>query len=469
MNRPARRFALACSMVLSLAAAPARADDTHYQDILVGGRAIGLGGAFTSIADDPSGAYYNPAGLADARNTNLQVSTSLYGFERGSIPKGVISPVPGVENLKVQFTDLIIVPASAGFVKTFGPLDEEGHPYQAYALSVVVPSFRSFTITDSNQGDTDLGAQMLSSYQRRVTDRELWSGLGYGRRVTGRLRLGLSAYYVLRSVADREDVSVRERGPAGDKFQSVTNDITFLNGSLLAILGARFTLDEHWALGASLQSPSVPLHSQLRLLFSSAVSDPTAAGGPRSSLESVSVTGKSETRFAPAARVGASYSRKYKYLLSADVSYHAPVDYTVVEPRAADRQGFDDNRRRLPFDPHISRRGVVNVNAGAEFLVIREVSLAGGIFTDFSSAPRNTSAPMQDQAAHVNLMGLSMSIGYFGQHTLSRLGVLYSFGTGTDVIPDSDIGRVLETQQSFRRVKYFQSFFYVFLSSTFRY
>ena len=38
-------------------AIPVHADDTHYQDFLVGGRALGLGGAYVSLADDPSGVY----------------------------------------------------------------------------------------------------------------------------------------------------------------------------------------------------------------------------------------------------------------------------------------------------------------------------------------------------------------------------------------------------------------------------
>ncbi|MEO1175145.1 MAG: UPF0164 family protein, partial [Myxococcota bacterium] len=54
-----------------LLAAPARGDDTHYQDFIVGGRAVGLGGAFTALADDPSGLFYNPAGIADIDETNL--------------------------------------------------------------------------------------------------------------------------------------------------------------------------------------------------------------------------------------------------------------------------------------------------------------------------------------------------------------------------------------------------------------
>ena len=50
------------------ASALALADDGHYQNFLVGERAAGMGGAFTAIANDPSGTYYNPAGLVDIKS-----------------------------------------------------------------------------------------------------------------------------------------------------------------------------------------------------------------------------------------------------------------------------------------------------------------------------------------------------------------------------------------------------------------
>jgi len=68
-----------------LVSATAAADDTHYQDFIVGSRAVGLGGAFCAIGDDPSGLYYNPAGIAEIRHTTLQISASLYGFEQGAV------------------------------------------------------------------------------------------------------------------------------------------------------------------------------------------------------------------------------------------------------------------------------------------------------------------------------------------------------------------------------------------------
>ena len=118
------RFIISLSLLLILslfATAPVKADDTHYQDFLVGGRALGLGGAYVSLSDDPSGVYFNPAGLADVRQSSLQVSTSLYGFERGEInPDSFSTAGPGIANLDLDFSQLIVIPASAGFVKTFG-------------------------------------------------------------------------------------------------------------------------------------------------------------------------------------------------------------------------------------------------------------------------------------------------------------------------------------------------------------
>ncbi len=453
---PLRPLHVALIAVVLLGGSLARADDTHYQDYVIGGRAVGLGGAFASISDDPSGLYYNPAGIADVRQTNLQVSTSLYGYERGSLEDQLTLPVPGVENLDIEFTDLIVVPASAGFVKTFGATDGNGRPMQGYGISVVVPSYRSYTAA---------AADGVGSYLRRVTDRELWSGIGYGRRITPRLRLGVSGYYQLRSVSDREDVTSRENiAGVGDKFQAVTNDISLVCGSVILIAGAKYKLTDRINLAAVVQSPSLQVHSQARLRFSQAISDPAAAGGPRSSFERLEVNeARSHTRYAPLLRLGASYIRKYRYTFSLDATVHAPVSYTLVDVA-------DDFRQRLPFAPRIERRPVVNVNAGAEFLLVRQVSIAGGVFTDFSSAPPIPKQPLLDQPARVNLLGLVMALGYFGEHTLSRLGVVYSFGSGHDVIPrGGDIGRVLDGGQSFKRVRYFQSFFYVFVSSTFRY
>jgi len=88
----ARPFApwrlLALLVVLVGAPRFARADPFHFQGIPLGQRAIGLGGAFTGLADDPSAAYYNPAGLVWGGDSALSATFTLNAFDRQTIARG---------------------------------------------------------------------------------------------------------------------------------------------------------------------------------------------------------------------------------------------------------------------------------------------------------------------------------------------------------------------------------------------
>ena len=66
------------------AVAPAHADDHHYQNYLVGERAVGLGGAFSAIANDSSGVFYNPAGLTTVAYSSINLQAAIYGFASNS-------------------------------------------------------------------------------------------------------------------------------------------------------------------------------------------------------------------------------------------------------------------------------------------------------------------------------------------------------------------------------------------------
>src|SRR3989338_11529459 len=56
------------------------ADEYHYNNIIIGDRASGMGGAYTAISDDASGCYYNPAGLIFASGRSLSASANVYNY-----------------------------------------------------------------------------------------------------------------------------------------------------------------------------------------------------------------------------------------------------------------------------------------------------------------------------------------------------------------------------------------------------
>jgi hypothetical protein len=443
----------------------ARADDSHYQDFVVGGRSICLGGAYTAISDDPSGVYYNPAGITGTRQGNAQVSTSLYGFERGSIGGKLGLPIPGVENLNIQFTDLIIIPASAGFVQPLGEKQRDGYYDHVYAVNVVVPSFRSYSA--SNEGVDTAGT--MTAYRRRVTDRSLWAGAAYGYRFSPELQLGVSAFYILRSVVDVEEVNVSVPTTSSQQaFKAGTNDLSFINGNVMLGFGARYVLtvdDGVWFFGLMVRTPSLRVHTSGTMLFTRGRADPEAPDGQRAFFDRHSIPDvDSETAYGVSVRAGVAFVRTKRYTLAADVMLYGPVKYRLVNIT-------DENvLPTLPFSPEVERRTTANFNIGGEFLVIREVSVSVGLFSDFTSAPPIPENPTKDYLPHINLMGLTGAIGYFGKYTLSRIGFMYSAGRGQGVIPVDDTERLLDRNQRFTRVdELTQSFFYVFVSSTFRY
>jgi len=55
-----------------------QADDYHYVNMLVGDRAAGMAGAYTAVADDTAGLFYNPAGIVYAPGSSLSGSMNAY-------------------------------------------------------------------------------------------------------------------------------------------------------------------------------------------------------------------------------------------------------------------------------------------------------------------------------------------------------------------------------------------------------
>ena len=119
------------------------------------------------------------------------------------------------------------------------------------------------------------------------------------------------------------------------------------------------------------------------------------------------------------------------------------------------------------------RKLIANINVGAEYLITPKLSLSLGAFTNFATSP---TIPgdfgeifQRDWLEHVDGVGGTLVVGWFTEHTLTRIGGIGTVGWGADVIPQDQELRPLGAAPDFRKIEVLRLFGYIFVSSTFRY
>src|SRR3990172_4282596 len=164
-------------LALLLAGGGAQANDSNFRPYIVGGRAAGMGGAVTALADDGSGPYYNPGGLAFAEHSMLSLSASVYGIVRGFKKDGL------GKGHDFNSSNLNVFPVSTSAITKFGVVDKFGSARNAVALSVFVPDAMLIN------GEDTLGSEE-NTYWTSEQEQTVWSGATYGHRFN---RFGIGA------------------------------------------------------------------------------------------------------------------------------------------------------------------------------------------------------------------------------------------------------------------------------------
>lgn len=465
-----RRVALAAALGASLllAGPPAGADDTHYRDYPLGGRSVGFGGAFVGLGDDPSGIYFNPAGIVDSTKTSVQVSTTLYGLE---IADSFFAAVEQVTDLKTVFTELNIIPTSGSFISTIGEPGEDERPVHAYGFGAFVPSYRSVNasnVTTIPEDERFAGCRQLA-YQRRLLDRTYNFGGSYARRIDERSSIGVSGFLSYRALRDQEETSCFNDTDdvANAAFSTAQTSLDMSAASVLLTLGLKFDVGDGWTLGGTVTTPGIHVFDTGRVRIARGAADPGTGSSAFTVREIGDVSVDSET--GAEVRVGVAYVLPRELTFAADATLHAPVRYKLFDLPASE----DDLRDAITLVNDVERRLVVNLAAGAEYLVVKEFSVSGGLFTNFASSrdiPGEPGTRLADpRLPHVNAFGGSFVLGFFGEHTLTRAGLTMSYGDGSDVVPRYAGLAALGRDTEWVKVDYAQLFLFFFVSSTFRY
>ncbi len=439
--------------LLFLLARAARADDTHYQDYALGGRASGIGGAYGAIADDPSGLFYNPAGIVDTHRTTVDVETSLYGVELNWRQR---TPFPLRELRQFSPADLNVIPGDAGAIYGLGSRTLQGAPL-AWGFDFSVPSYHALTVHQ-----TSVDAQQNSVwFDRSALDRTFAAALGLAMRTSTLVSFGVSAVASVRSFQQEERITVR-----GSKtFEYTTDAVQFENVQAYLIAGAKVAW-ETWLFGATLGSPTVKLHE------TGTIDIVRVQDGSRFQRFPTPASVHSDTPQPLFLRLATAYFRPKSWTVSAQATLHLPVNYNRLAVDAPDAESATLLQQTIAVSGEVRRRMVVDFNAGMDVLLTQRYACSFGAFTDFSSAPALETVAGSDRLTdgssrlpHVNLFGVTASGGLLGPNSLTRFGLSVSYGRGEDAVP----GPIEGSRRADRRVEVNQLFGYFFLSSTFRY
>ncbi|MCX6124540.1 MAG: outer membrane protein transport protein [Proteobacteria bacterium] len=382
--------------VLSLSAFPAVADMFHYNNVIIGERAQGLGGAYTAIADDASGVYYNPAGLAFAQSNDISGSANAI-YDRKIKYKSVFEGQ--------DFTEK----SSGTFSPFFGAMQKLDR-----FLTGLVGGFAYYTLdtelTDQNDLITNAKLSSTSTYNilRRTLNRRgstTGASLGLGYRIGTNLSLGVSLTY-LNSEDLTQSYLMIDQTDAKDgrtvRSQNIREKVTTYG--IEPTLGIQWAPSANFAVGMALkkgQTASQKYEAQVHTMILGASGFELA-----NEVKSANPLGSPPIQL----RTGVAWFASPEFLMAFDIQHTMAV---------SDMEGS--------FKEINKRAAVTNYALGTEYYLSPSLPLRLGLFTN-NDARKATSA---SQLESLNYTGSSNFFGWAQPNSQVSLGYVLQKGVGT--------------------------------------
>ncbi len=396
-----------------------QADEYHYKNILIGTKAIGLGGAFTSIADDMSAVFYNPAGLSRAKLNN-SASLSTFAWEESNF-EDVFS-----NDADFARSSFSIVPSFLGTGKN----TDRWHWSLVFAVSDLSTE-RNFSKVETpflDPSGSVIGTQTeFGNIDLDNASYELGIGTAVNMTDTWSFGGALIVKYKQFETVQGSGISLSIPNQSmtltsGFNATRRLKDENVIVSPQIGILykGQQFS----WGLKAS---QDVSLSRNFSAVHQINLSSFTPLP-PHVTASSVGeITGTKKQEYATNVSTGVSMQFE-RVNFSFDIDYYSNVD--------VDEYSVND------FHPPITRdiESVTNYSLGATYRLNSNNLIRFGIFTDNSNGKIDLSLPYQ-RAEHINMLGYSISFNTNKFGFPLSVGAYYKYGTGQ--IRLSDI-RVVE-------------------------
>lgn len=372
------------------------ADSYHYRNVLVGERAAGLAGAFTAVSDDPSGIFYNPAGLAFITDDYISLSGNAINVTQEEY-KDI---VPG-QNYTLQSQG--IVPAFFGFTQTlFG---------KRVGFAVAVPNADLLDQDDelTNISTADKGPNLLR--RRFFFQDTLYNfGPGISQKFGDRFSIGLTLFGFFRLVRAIDNQTILFNPLGTGQYYLQTSSFSTYSFGLEPKLGTQFMITEKWAIGFTASRKfNIWGKGKIRQQYSNtdpATGLPVTFNGSYSNDNVYSYTENVTTKLPENYHftLGNAYFFSKSFLVSTDLDFHT---------------GYIANSVYPTWDLAI----------GSELFLSESFPIRLGAFTANSNS-KTLDSNLANQNPHINNIGLTTGFSILKPGSSFGLGVSAAFGSG---------------------------------------
>lgn len=416
---------LAHLALLAIATSPPTIYD-NAQTYPLGSRAAGMGGAYTALACDEAALHYNPASLACAGHSRVELAANAYMLQHFNAPDS-LGP-----DFDIRATTYHPLPSIAGFVRLLDKGDEHGVGAIGFGLNISVPRSIFLVVEPPDPTQRDY-------FQITVRDDLLAGDIGVGWQFSKTLAFGASIGGLMRTFQSHSAVLlVRDTPtPCGANsncfdFVSTTTDTDLLAIAGRLKAGVRWTPAPQISVGAMLSSPTLDVYGRAKILESSSVglSGMDAMGNVLSAYGAVPVRLKGASDLGLPARFAIGFAwTSPNFILSLDLSAGLPrttavahdLEQIEVEGVPLLEEPAEDTELKLGLQP--------NVNIGAEIGISDSIVLDVGFFTDLSSTSEDDLRA--DRADRIHMFGGSFALGLIGRQARSWFGLSFEAGSGT--------------------------------------
>ena len=375
------------------------ADEYHYNNMLIGDRASGMGGAYTAISDDATGMYYNPAGIAYVGSKNFSASVNAF-YSQTKKYNNVIGSRPFERKSSALLANYFGIVKPVGRFKlgfSYAVPDAVGED-QNQTFTDVSPTTSRFTINLNNKDTTiNFGPSVAA---------EISNDFAVGMTLYAHKR---DVQLILNQFLERRD----EISQTPTTSQWTNKYFGLSETGVRPVLGLAWSPMEKISLGLSLSKTF--LIKATGFNQATCRDDAIAVGCPVSepltAKQLPTLTDFTVKRKYPfKAAFGAAYFVDEYLLFSGDLTYHTAVK-----------------------DLYGDKVATINVALGAEYYPTKKWAVRAGVYTNMANTP-NIQVGVTKIEEKINLYGLSLSVTNFSGDASVTLGGSVNYGKGQSQI-----------------------------------